>query len=101
MSLSTGNVVPRRGRGDFTDRQTASATRRLRLMDYLRGDMRNDPTHSEIERLAYQLWQERGRPWGSAEEDWFRAERLLLSLGSASRHHSDVPITLPFSSIAL
>jgi Protein of unknown function (DUF2934) len=33
--------------------------------------------HNEIEKLAYQLWEERGRPLGSLEEDWFRAEREL------------------------
>jgi hypothetical protein len=33
--------------------------------------------HQEIERLAYRLWQERGMPMGSPDEDWFFAERLL------------------------
>jgi hypothetical protein len=27
-----------------------------------------------VEALAYQFWEERGRPMGSPEEDWFRAE---------------------------
>ena len=27
--------------------------------------------------LAYQLWQERGCPVGSDQEDWFRAEQQL------------------------
>jgi len=27
--------------------------------------------------LAYRLWEERGRPEGRAEEDWFEAERRL------------------------
>ena len=27
--------------------------------------------------LAYQLWLERGRPVGSPEEDWFRAEQAF------------------------
>lgn len=31
----------------------------------------------EIAALAYQLWMERGRPEGSADEDWFRAEEQL------------------------
>ncbi len=30
--------------------------------------------HEQIARLAYLLWEERGRQDGSAEEDWFRAE---------------------------
>ena len=29
--------------------------------------------------LAYRLWEERGRPEGRAEEDWFEAERRLLT----------------------
>jgi hypothetical protein len=31
----------------------------------------------EIARKAYALWEERGRPVGSAEEDWFRAKEEL------------------------
>ena len=30
-----------------------------------------------IAELAYRYWEDRGRPWGSSEEDWFRAERAL------------------------
>ena len=29
--------------------------------------------------LAYRLWEERGRPEGRADEDWFEAERRLRS----------------------
>jgi hypothetical protein len=32
---------------------------------------------SEIALLAYALWEKRGRPVGSPEEDWFAAERAL------------------------
>jgi hypothetical protein len=31
----------------------------------------------EIARKAYALWEERGRPIGSAEEDWFKAKEQL------------------------
>jgi hypothetical protein len=31
----------------------------------------------EIERLAYQLWEERGRPEGNSLEDWNRAQQML------------------------
>jgi len=37
------------------------------------------PTHEQIVSLAYALWQERGCPEGSAEEDWFRAEQELAA----------------------
>ena len=33
-------------------------------------------TH-QIERLAYWLWQHRGRPIGSPDDDWFLAEELF------------------------
>jgi hypothetical protein len=32
--------------------------------------------------VAYQLWVERGRPLGSPEVDWLRAEALLAHLES-------------------
>jgi hypothetical protein len=35
------------------------------------------PENSAIEKLAHALWEERGCPIGSPEEDWFRAEREL------------------------
>ena len=37
------------------------------------------PEHEEIARLAYSYWEARGRPEGSPEEDWLRAERTLQS----------------------
>jgi Protein of unknown function (DUF2934) len=36
-----------------------------------------DPNPEQIAELAYFLWQDRGCPEGSAEEDWFNAERAL------------------------
>jgi len=33
--------------------------------------------HERIARLAYSYWEARGRPNGSPEEDWFRAEEEL------------------------
>lgn len=37
------------------------------------------PTQEEIALKAYLLWEERGRPFGSAEEDWFRAREQLCA----------------------
>jgi len=31
----------------------------------------------EIQKLAYELWLERGCPIGSPEDDWYRAEEQL------------------------
>lgn len=36
----------------------------------------------EIAQLAYEFWESRGRPDGSPEEDWFRAEREVQSRDS-------------------
>jgi len=38
---------------------------------------RESEQKSLVERLAYQLWEEAGRPSGRAEEHWYRAERLI------------------------
>ena len=35
------------------------------------------PSYEQIASLAYSLWQQRGCPDGSSEEDWFRAEQEL------------------------
>lgn len=37
------------------------------------------PTRDDIAALAAAMWRARGRPEGSPEEDWFRAERALKS----------------------
>jgi hypothetical protein len=34
-------------------------------------------SHEEIALRAYQLWEERGKPHGSHEEDWHLAEHQL------------------------
>ncbi len=35
------------------------------------------PSHEEIALQAYQLWEGRGKPHGSHEEDWHLAEHQL------------------------
>ena len=50
-------------------------------------------------KLAYQLWEERGRPLGSPEQDWLRAERSLRHhLGPSSPNGQEV---FPLSAISL
>jgi hypothetical protein len=39
--------------------------------------------HAEIASLAYEHWQARGCPQGSAQEDWFQAAEDLRSRASA------------------
>ena len=38
---------------------------------------KHKPTYHEIAQLAEQFWVERGRPFGSPEVDWLRAEATL------------------------
>lgn len=41
------------------------------------------PNPDDIALLAYRLWDERGRPMGSPDEDWFRAEQELQQTQAA------------------
>ena len=34
---------------------------------------------NDVQVLAYRLWEEAGRPLGSADENWYRAEDMLRS----------------------
>jgi hypothetical protein len=45
--------------------------------------------HGTIATLAYELWQQRGCPTGSAELDWFQAERVLAEQAFGSQDKSD------------
>lgn len=38
---------------------------------------RTAPTFDQVRELAAKLWAERGRPFGSPEVDWLRAEEIL------------------------
>jgi hypothetical protein len=42
-------------------------------------DFLGEDRHELVAKLAYKLWQERGRPLGSPEVDWFAAERAVYS----------------------
>ena len=46
------------------------------------------PSHEQIARRAYELWEERGKPHGSDEEDWHGAEHEL-------QHQFDAPADMP------
>ena len=41
-------------------------------------DRRLHPTHDEIARLAYSLYESRGQQEGHQMEDWLRAEQQLV-----------------------
>ena len=42
-------------------------------------DFLGEDRHEFVAKLAYQLWEQRGRPFGSPEVDWFAAERAVYS----------------------
>jgi DUF2934 family protein len=44
-----------------------------------------DADYEQIAALAYQLWQKRGCPMGSPEEDWFDAQNQLQQRTQPSR----------------
>jgi hypothetical protein len=55
--------------------------------------------HGIVAKLAHQLWEERGRPLGSPEQDWFRAEQVVRHhLGLTSPHRLAFP---PLSAVSL
>jgi len=35
------------------------------------------PTQEQIQLHAYHFWEDRGRPWGTPETDWFSAEKQM------------------------
>jgi len=39
------------------------------------------PSHDQIRERAYQLYENRGRETGRAEQDWLRAEQEILKQG--------------------
>jgi hypothetical protein len=42
------------------------------------------PEHRSIGELAYRLWQSRGCPEGTAEQDWLDAERQLRAMQTSA-----------------
>jgi hypothetical protein len=43
------------------------------------------PEHKSIGELAYRLWQSRGCPDGTAQQDWLDAERQLRAMQTSTR----------------
>ena len=55
----------------------------------------SDNYSAQIEKLAYRFWEERGRPFGSPEVDWLKAEREF------DRELIGPPERLPFSLLSM
>lgn len=43
--------------------------------------MNRQPDPRQVQRLAYQIWESRGRPDGQSEEHWREAEQRLETVG--------------------
>mgnify|MGYP003387250970 CR=1 FL=1 len=54
-------------------------------MNTLAATTEGNPDHHTTASLAYQLWQERGCPEGSCDQDWYEAELRLSERTSAAR----------------
>ena len=42
-------------------------------------DFSYESRHEFVEKLAYKLWVQRGRPFGSPDVDWFAAEQAVYA----------------------
>ena len=51
--------------------------------------MSKHPNEEAVRELAHRLWEQRGRPHGRPEEDWFAAERRLRGEGAADSRAVD------------
>jgi hypothetical protein len=59
-----------------------------------------DILHQQISLRAYQLWQERGCPIGSPEEDWLRAEEEIRVCAGRPTVGSEYIETRPLAAAA-
>lgn len=71
---ATVETKPRRKPATKTVTEAAPKTSKKTL----KAEPASEVMPEEIQRLAYQLWEERGRPEGNALDDWSRAEAILM-----------------------
>jgi len=57
--------------------------------------------NDQIENLAYLLWEERCCPQGTPDEDWYKAEKILLRQSQDSLSNFLNRSQMPFSSIKM
>lgn len=70
-------AAPRRKPATTAAKKTAAAAPKKRIATP-KAQPAVEVMQEDIERLAYQLWEERGRPEGNSLEDWNRAQAILL-----------------------
>ena len=64
---------------DVTAAEREYHERRDALFRHLMSGTHTDQHSPPVERLAYVIWERAGRPSGTAESDWYRAEALLAT----------------------
>jgi hypothetical protein len=74
--------------GHERSRQALEHSRRAQGRTHTQGapNGHSAATHEELAILAYELWEARGHPEGSAEEDWFQAaQRIQVRDGAVAK----------------
>ena len=54
-------------------------------------DFLGEDRHEFVAKLAYKLWAQRGRPFGSPEVDWFAAEQAVYASLATSGMSTPTP----------
>jgi len=57
---------------------------RLGSLPQIQNWRNHDARHEFVAKLAYKLWEQRGRPLGSPDADWFAAEQAVYASLAAS-----------------
>ncbi len=60
---------------------------------------RRENAHDRIAQRAYELWKQRGCPWGSPQRDWFEAVQEVGE--DAPGLLTDNCLALPFSDMSM
>ena len=63
---------------------SAPAIARLHFVEREPTQSEKQIQHQDIANLAYALWQHRGCPEGSAEQDWYEAEETVRGIEQPS-----------------
>jgi hypothetical protein len=62
---------------------TQQATKQAAVAEEKYQPTASSPGSEQIAALAYQLWEARGCPEGTPDEDWFNAEKALTAKSTA------------------
>jgi hypothetical protein len=82
-SWSEAGITPARETGGTTMHDESRSFDRQQPLELI-PDFLYESRHEFVERLAYKLWVQRGRPLGSPDVDWFAAEKAVYASLAAS-----------------